>query len=450
MSVISLTDIVSNSTISSSVVNAIFGEIEDFFNGTTASADQVITGSSAADYFKTGVDGTTVSASGAFTVGTSDDAAFLYDGTKPVIIAVSALTNNIQNFSLKHTTTGTPAIGIGTGLEFITETSAGNNEIGTILESVSTDTTATSESFDFILKLMAAGSAAAEVFKVTSIGNVTFTGSLSNGSATLDGSGAWTGVTSLTVDNLVLDANDISTSTGNLTLTPAAGSSVVIDGAVSIDAGVITGVTSLTVDNLLINGNDISTSTGNITLTPVSESSVVIDGGASFDGSVLTGLTSITSTAIIGTLSTASQTNITGLGAVNAGSITSGFGSIDNGASNITTTGVVTSGIISRGEPTVLTIASGAVTMTKSNHTIETESGASSDDLDTINGGSDGYIITIRTNSGSRIPTVKDTAAGGNLLLESDFIMNAQDDTITLMYVGAFSKWVEISRSNNG
>tara|TARA_R110000787_G_scaffold272740_1_gene380264 strand:+ start:12119 stop:13330 length:1212 start_codon:yes stop_codon:yes gene_type:complete len=402
MSVISLTDIVSNSTISSSVVNAIFGEIEDFFNGTTASADQVITGSSAADYFKTGVDGTTVSASGAFTVGTSDDAAFLYDGTKPVIIAVSALTNNIQNFSLKHTTTGTPAIGIGTGLEFITETSAGNNEIGTILESVSTDTTATSESFDFILKLMAAGSAAAEVFKVTSIGNVTFTGSLSNGSATLDGSGAWTGVTSLTVDNLVLDANDISTSTGNLTLTPEAGSSV------------------------------------------------VIDGGASFDGSVLTGLTSITSTAIIGTLSTASQTNITGLGAVNAGSITSGFGSIDNGASNITTTGVVTSGIISRGAPTSLTIASGAVTMTKSNHTIETESGASSDDLDTINGGSDGYIITIRSNSGARIPTVKDTAAGGNLLLESDFIMNAQDDTITLMYVGAFSKWVEISRANNG
>ena len=37
-------------------------------------------------------------------------------------------------------------------------------------------------------------------------------------------------------------------------------------------------------------------------------------------------------------------TGITGTGALNAGSITSGFGAIDNGASAITTTGAISGG----------------------------------------------------------------------------------------------------------
>ena len=45
---------------------------------------------------------------------------------------------------------------------------------------------------------------------------------------------------------------------------------------------------------------------------------------------------------IIGTLGTAAQTNITSVGALDGGSITSGFGSIDVGSSAITTTGTVT------------------------------------------------------------------------------------------------------------
>lgn len=47
---------------------------------------------------------------------------------------------------------------------------------------------------------------------------------------------------------------------------------------------------------------------------------------------------------ITGTLATAAQTNITSVGALNGGSITSGFGSIDVGSSAITTTGTVTGG----------------------------------------------------------------------------------------------------------
>ena len=47
---------------------------------------------------------------------------------------------------------------------------------------------------------------------------------------------------------------------------------------------------------------------------------------------------------IAGTLTTAAQTNITSVGALDGGSITSGFGTIDTGSSNITTTGLISGG----------------------------------------------------------------------------------------------------------
>ena len=52
----------------------------------------------------------------------------------------------------------------------------------------------------------------------------------------------------------------------------------------------------------------------------------------------------LTATQLAGTLQTASQTNITSVGALDAGSITSNFGSINVGSSTITTSGVVTAG----------------------------------------------------------------------------------------------------------
>jgi hypothetical protein len=47
---------------------------------------------------------------------------------------------------------------------------------------------------------------------------------------------------------------------------------------------------------------------------------------------------------IAGTLTTAAQTNITSVGALDGGSITSGFGNIDTGSSTITTTGLISGG----------------------------------------------------------------------------------------------------------
>ena len=87
---------------------------------------------------------------------------------------VSALTNSVQNvFDVKHTTTGTPANGIGAGLTFTQETSAGNNETGMIFQALTTDVTGGSEDFSFILKLMKAGAAASTALSVTSTGVLT-------------------------------------------------------------------------------------------------------------------------------------------------------------------------------------------------------------------------------------------------------------------------------------
>lgn len=83
-------------------------------------------------------------------------------------IVDTALTNTVSTaLEIFHTTSGTPAAGIGVGIDFIVETSAGNNEIGGQLEFVTTDVTATSEDFDAVFNLMIAGAAASEVARIT-------------------------------------------------------------------------------------------------------------------------------------------------------------------------------------------------------------------------------------------------------------------------------------------
>ena len=154
MATLSLTDIVFNSDLESATVNSIFAEIEAFLNGVTASADITITGTMTADQFQTASDGASIG-SGAYIMGAADDAGIYWDGTDIVLEASSALTNSPQYLNFKHTTSGTPAAGIGVGLKATVETSASNNEIGGLLEFITTDVTSTSEDFDLVIKLMA-------------------------------------------------------------------------------------------------------------------------------------------------------------------------------------------------------------------------------------------------------------------------------------------------------
>lgn len=89
----------------------------------------------------------------------------------------SATTNAVVDvLRLDVQSSGTPAVGIGTGLEFATETAANNTEIGSIIESVSTDIAAGTEDFDLVFRTMAGGAAAAERMRIASTGNVTIQG----------------------------------------------------------------------------------------------------------------------------------------------------------------------------------------------------------------------------------------------------------------------------------
>jgi hypothetical protein len=94
------------------------------------------------------------------------------------------------------------------------------------------------------------------------------------------------------------------------------------------------------------------------------------------------------------------------------------------------------------------TIASGVITIdgTSSKIRIDTESDASTDDLDTISGGAAYMIIYISAADPGRTVVAKDGV--GNLKLAGDFSLTHSDDRLVLMR-GSGSTWFELSRSDN-
>lgn len=251
----------------------------------------------------------------------SSDGAIINFGAAPTDVTLThvadtGLTLNVENsttnavtdvLKLQAQSSGTPAVGIGTGIEFSTETASGTLEIGGIVESVTTGLTPGSEEFDMIFKTMSTGTAAAERLKLNgsgaTVGNVNVNGNTvsstdTNGDINLSPNGTGTVVinTDLDVDNININGNAITSTNanGNIELTPAGTGEVDIT-KVDIDSGAIDGITLGTnspvteaqIDNININGNAItSTDTnGNIALTPdgtgeVDISKVDIDSGA--------------------------------------------------------------------------------------------------------------------------------------------------------------------------
>jgi len=86
----------------------------------------------------------------------------------------SATNTVIDVARLESRSTGTPTAGLGAGLLFSVGTAANNFEVGARIEAVTTDVTATSEDFDLVFKLMAAGAAATEVMRLKSTNVVDF------------------------------------------------------------------------------------------------------------------------------------------------------------------------------------------------------------------------------------------------------------------------------------
>ncbi len=78
-------------------------------------------------------------------------------------------------------------------------------------------------------------------------------------------------LTTLSVDNITINGNTISSTAGtDLNITPLAGQQVVLDGTIVIDAGIVTGATSITSVNFIgdltgdVSGNVIGNVTGNV------------------------------------------------------------------------------------------------------------------------------------------------------------------------------------------
>jgi len=96
-------------------------------------------------------------------------------------------------------------------------------------------------------------------------------------------------------------------------------------------------------------------------------------------------------------------------------------------------------GRINLGPSVELTIASGVVTIPAggTRFTIDTESDAASDDVDTISGGNDGDVITLFAAHTDRTVVLKNGT--GNIILASDVSLDDDIKSIDLIYKG--SNW---------
>lgn len=92
--------------------------------------------------------------------------------------------------------------------------------------------------------------------------------------------------------------------------------------------------------------------------------------------------------------------------------------------------------------PTTLTIVAGVITRTQRRHKIDTELQASTDDLDTIDGGADGDELILRAVHDGRTVVVKNGT--GNIAMSGDFSLDDDTDALHLWYNGDTSKWNRI------
>ena len=231
-----------------------------------------------------------------------------------------------------------------------------------------------------------------------------------------------------------------------INIEPASGSAILLDGTISIDAGVVTGATSITSTAFVgdITGDvtgtaDVATVATTVTITDNEstdeDNAIIFTAGGDVDGGNI-GLESdgtltynpstgeVTATGFVGTLTgnvtgDASGTaatvtggtqaaittlaNVTTVGALDAGSITSGFTSIDVGSGAITTTGAISGATIDA--TTDFTIGTTVIT---------------DDSIVMTPTSSDTVTIAAATNGALNITTVDDNAAAANVQITAD------------------------------
>jgi len=262
---------------------------------------------------------------------------------------------------------------------------------------------------------------------ITGFRNVTLSGDLTLGSGAVINEAeleAIDGVTAGTVaasKAVVVDSNKDAASFRNITLTGEldAGSLDVsgdadIDGTLEADAITLNG-TAITATATL----DTGISNNNV---PKFTSGVADNDFLRVDGTAIEGRSASEVLSDISAAPAAGSSNIVTTGALDSGSITSGFGTIDTGSSNITTTGLGTFGSVN--------IDGGAV----DGVTIGTNSAVT--DLRVDNLKLDGNTIS-STNSNGAVtidPNGTGNVALGNFTFDADQSVGAGQDNYVLKY----------------
>ena len=99
-------------------------------------------------------------------------------------------------------------------------------------------------------------------------------------------------------------------------------------------------------------------------------------------------------------------------------------------------------------DATTLTLSSGAIVPTQNYHAVDTQGGASSDNLSTVTATNTaaGFVLVLRAANTSHIVTVQNGV--GNILCNGDCILSTTTATMTLIYDG--TNWREKARSVTG
>lgn len=128
------------------------------------------------------------------------------------VVQDDATTNTvIPALRVARSSSGTPATGIGAGIDFVVETADGVGKIGGVFEIVTTSVTSSNENFDYVLKLMSGGSAASEAMRVTSGGTISSSLGTSLAAAFSSGRASTGGIVNL----LTGYRNGVGVSSGN-------------------------------------------------------------------------------------------------------------------------------------------------------------------------------------------------------------------------------------------
>jgi hypothetical protein len=346
---------------------------------------------------KVGDDFSLTSDSSVFNMGAGNDFTITHDGTTGATLAGNPITITSAAASTWSTSSGALTITSGAALNLNPTSGSAillDSTISVDAGVVTGATAITSATIDATTDFTIGTTVITDdviTFTPTTSDTVTMT-SAANGAfslVTVDNAAAAANI-QITADGTVdIDSAGVLTldSGAAINIEPASGSAILLDSTISIDAGVVTGATSVTSTAFVgdITGDvtgtaDTATVATTVTITDNEstneDNAIIFTAGGDVDGGNI-GLESdgtltynpstgkVTATGFVGTLtgnvtgnasgtaatvtsgtqaSITTVANVVEVGALNAGSITSGFTSVDVGSGGITTTGAVAGG----------------------------------------------------------------------------------------------------------